>query len=211
MTERNDHQEQNQNDPWERKFSEEEAVPTDNFSRAMRHKKKEREASTLSKVLFFVFLVALFMTIFTIIAKQFKNNEQIQPPAVDNVISVRTSSQSSAASVATTSSTTSSAAASSSSSSAATSVASSSSSSVASSSSSAVASSSSEPAESSSSSASSTAATSGEIIYVVKAGDNLYRIALNHGLTQEELMAYNGLTSTVISVGDELRIPTSER
>ena len=211
MTERNDHQEQNQNDPWERKFSEEETVPTDNFSRAMRHKKKEREASTLSKVLFFVFLVALFMTIFTIIAKQFKNNEQVQPPAVDNVISVRTSSQSSAASVATTSSST---ATSSSSSSAAASVASSSSSSVASSSSSAVASSSSEPAESSSSSASSTsrpAATSGEIIYVVKAGDNLYRIALNHGLTQEELMSYNGLTSTVISVGDELRIPTSER
>lgn len=44
------------------------------------------------------------------------------------------------------------------------------------------------------------------IKYIVEHGDNLYRIALNHGITLEELMNINGLTSELIHPGDELII-----
>lgn len=40
--------------------------------------------------------------------------------------------------------------------------------------------------------------------YTVQKGDNLYRIAQKYGLTEDELMALNGLTSTFIDVGDQL-------
>lgn len=42
--------------------------------------------------------------------------------------------------------------------------------------------------------------------YTVKASDNLYRIALNHGMTQQELMQMNGLTSPTVSVGQVLKV-----
>ncbi|MCZ0717092.1 LysM peptidoglycan-binding domain-containing protein [Aerococcus kribbianus] len=43
--------------------------------------------------------------------------------------------------------------------------------------------------------------------YTVKAGDNLYRIALNHGVELSTLKAANGLTSNAIHVGQNLVIP----
>lgn len=43
--------------------------------------------------------------------------------------------------------------------------------------------------------------------YVVKAGDNLYRIALNHGVSEEAIMQANGMTSKTVFVGQELVIP----
>lgn len=46
----------------------------------------------------------------------------------------------------------------------------------------------------------------GEQTYTVQAQDNLYRIALNHGMTQQELMDLNGLTSSEVSVGQVLRV-----
>lgn len=42
--------------------------------------------------------------------------------------------------------------------------------------------------------------------YTVKAGDNMYRIALNHGMSTEELMQLNGLTVETVYVGQELRV-----
>ena len=42
--------------------------------------------------------------------------------------------------------------------------------------------------------------------YTVQQGDNLYRIAVNHGLTQQELMDLNGLTEPVVSVGQVLQV-----
>ena len=42
--------------------------------------------------------------------------------------------------------------------------------------------------------------------YTVQAGDNMYRIALNHGMTTAELMALNNLTSESVFVGQELRV-----
>ncbi|MEG0442897.1 MAG: LysM peptidoglycan-binding domain-containing protein [Carnobacterium sp.] len=42
--------------------------------------------------------------------------------------------------------------------------------------------------------------------YTVKAGDNLYRIALNHGMTTEELKALNGISGDEVSVGTVLKV-----
>ena len=50
----------------------------------------------------------------------------------------------------------------------------------------------------------------GEIIHVVQAGENLYRIALRYGLTYQELAAYNGIANpNALSIGQEIRIPPS--
>ncbi|MFL2099953.1 LysM peptidoglycan-binding domain-containing protein [Desemzia sp. FAM 23991] len=40
--------------------------------------------------------------------------------------------------------------------------------------------------------------------YTVKAGDNLYRIALNHGMSTDQLKSLNGLTTDEVSVGTTL-------
>lgn len=42
--------------------------------------------------------------------------------------------------------------------------------------------------------------------YTVKAGDNMYRIALNHGMSTEELMQLNGIQEETVYVGQELRV-----
>ena len=57
-----------------------------------------------------------------------------------------------------------------------------------------------------SSSASNFASPEGEITYQVKKGDNLFRIAKQFGLSTEELMAINGLTSPALKVGQVLVI-----
>jgi len=54
--------------------------------------------------------------------------------------------------------------------------------------------------------ASNFASLEGAVTYQVKKGDNLYRIAKKFGLSTEELMAINGLTSTALKVGQVLVI-----
>ena len=46
--------------------------------------------------------------------------------------------------------------------------------------------------------------TEGRTTYTVQAGDNMYRIALNNGMTTQELMALNGLTEETVYVGQVL-------
>ena len=46
--------------------------------------------------------------------------------------------------------------------------------------------------------------------YTVKSGDTLYRIALNHGMTVQELKRLNGLTSDMIRVGQQLTVSGSQ-
>ncbi|MEZ4515445.1 MAG: LysM domain-containing protein [Chloroflexota bacterium] len=47
-----------------------------------------------------------------------------------------------------------------------------------------------------------------EQVYIVQAGDNLFRIGLRYGFTAAELAAYNGIPDmTRIYVGQEIRIP----
>ena len=42
--------------------------------------------------------------------------------------------------------------------------------------------------------------------YTIKAGDNLYRIAVNHNMTLDELMQANGLSSTEAQIGMVLNV-----
>ena len=46
--------------------------------------------------------------------------------------------------------------------------------------------------------------------YVVKSGDNLYSIARKYNTTVDELKRLNNLTSNVLSIGQVLKIPSSE-
>ncbi len=47
-----------------------------------------------------------------------------------------------------------------------------------------------------------------EVVHVVQAGENLYRIALRYGRTYQEIATYNGISNpAAISVGQEIRIP----
>lgn len=41
-------------------------------------------------------------------------------------------------------------------------------------------------------------------VYVVVAGDNLYDIGLAYGVTEDELMAWNGLATNLLQIGDRL-------
>lgn len=53
-----------------------------------------------------------------------------------------------------------------------------------------------------------TATPGGEIIHVVQAGENLYRIGLQYGLSWVVIAEYNGITDpNAITVGQEIRIP----
>lgn len=53
--------------------------------------------------------------------------------------------------------------------------------------------------------------TSNDIIYTVKSGDSLFNIARNYNKTVNELMAYNNLTSNLLSLGQQLRIPRTNQ
>ena len=44
--------------------------------------------------------------------------------------------------------------------------------------------------------------------YIVKKGDSLYKIAQNNNITVSELMQLNNLTSTNLSIGQRLKLPT---
>ena len=45
------------------------------------------------------------------------------------------------------------------------------------------------------------------IPYIVKAGDNLYAISRNYGLTVDELMNFNNLNTNILNIGQTLKIP----
>ena len=48
-----------------------------------------------------------------------------------------------------------------------------------------------------------------ENIYIVKSGDSLYKIAQNYDTTVSEIMKLNNLTSTLLSIGQMLQIPST--
>ena len=48
------------------------------------------------------------------------------------------------------------------------------------------------------------------ITYTVKAGDSLYSIAQKYGTTVDEIKKANNLTSNLLSIGQQLKIPTTK-
>ena len=45
------------------------------------------------------------------------------------------------------------------------------------------------------------------IIYTVKSGDSLYQIAKKNNTTVNDIKTLNNLTSNLLSIGQELKIP----
>ena len=50
---------------------------------------------------------------------------------------------------------------------------------------------------------------SNEIIYVVKSGDNLWKIANSYGVSVDDIKKLNNLTSNLLSIGQKLKIPSA--
>lgn len=48
----------------------------------------------------------------------------------------------------------------------------------------------------------------GQEVYTVVAGDNLYRIAVDNGTTEEHLMAINGLSTNLLQIGQKITLPS---
>ena len=48
------------------------------------------------------------------------------------------------------------------------------------------------------------------ITYIVKAGENLYAISRNYGLSVDELMKFNNLNTNILNIGQTIKIPTSK-
>lgn len=47
--------------------------------------------------------------------------------------------------------------------------------------------------------------------YTVKSGDTLYRVAVNHGLSADDLLEFNQLSSATINVGQVLQLPSGAK
>ncbi len=57
---------------------------------------------------------------------------------------------------------------------------------------------------------SSASSSGGEVIHIVQAGENLFRIGLKYNVAPETIAAYNGISDvTLIYIGQKLRIPTA--
>lgn len=48
------------------------------------------------------------------------------------------------------------------------------------------------------------------IVYTIKSGDTLYRIAQAYNVTPNQIMNFNNLNSTILTVGNTLKIPLSK-
>lgn len=186
----------NNGEPWSRKFGEDENLKSRQYSRSARNT-KNKEVAPLLKVLLFLFLAILIIPFATIYYNKQNQNTPAPKSAEQVMINKRVASSS---------------------------VESEEASSEESEASSEVAESVTEPEASVAETPSSSIApavveppapevtepetTTGEYnnSYTIKAGDNLYRIALNHGMTLDELMQANGLSSTEAQIGMVLNV-----
>lgn len=190
----------NNGEPWSRKFGEDENLKSRQYSRSARNT-KNKEVAPLLKVLLFLFLAILIIPFATIYFNKQNQNTPAPKSAEQVMINKRVASSSVEISEEASSEETSEEV------------------------SSEVVESTVEPPESSiaetpsSSAAPAVVETPVETVkepetatgvynnsYTIQAGDNLYRIALNHGMTLDELMQANGLSSTEAQIGMALKV-----
>ncbi|PTQ84702.1 LysM repeat protein [Trichococcus patagoniensis] len=189
----------NNGEPWSRKFGEDENLKSRQYSRSARNT-KNKEVAPLLKVLLFLFLAILIIPFATIYFNKQNQNTPAPKSAEQVMINKRVASSSVESSEEASSEETSEEV------------------------SSEVVESTVEPESSIAETPSSSAApavveTPVETIkepetatgvynnsYTIQAGDNLYRIALNHGMTLDELMQANGLSSTEAQIGMALKV-----
>lgn len=189
----------NNGEPWSRKFGEDENLKSRQYSRSARNT-KNKEVAPLLKVLLFLFLAILIIPFATIYFNKQNQNTPAPKSAEQVMINKRVASSSVEISEEASSEETSEEV------------------------SSEVVESTVEPESSIAETPSSSAApavveTPVETVeepetatgvynnsYTIQAGDNLYRIALNHGMTLDELMQANGLSSTEAQIGMALKV-----
>ncbi|WP_106448619.1 LysM peptidoglycan-binding domain-containing protein [Trichococcus alkaliphilus] len=189
----------NNGEPWSRKFGEDENLKSRQYSRSARNT-KNKEVAPLLKVLLFLFLAILIIPFATIYFNKQNQNTPAPKSAEQVMINKRVASSSVESSEEASSEETSEVV------------------------SSEVVESTVEPESSIAETPSSSAApavveTPVETVkepetatgvynnsYTIQAGDNLYRIALNHGMTLDELMQANGLSSTEAQIGMALKV-----
>ncbi|MGA9519269.1 MAG: LysM peptidoglycan-binding domain-containing protein [Trichococcus sp.] len=185
----------NNGEPWSRKFGEDENLKSRQYSRSARNT-KNKEVAPLLKVLLFLFLAILIIPFATIYFNKQNQNTPAPKSAEQVMINKRVASSSVESSEEASSEEVSSE----------------------------VVESTVEPESSIAETPSSSAApavveTPAETVekpetttgvynnsYTIQAGDNLYRIALNHGMTLDELMQANGLSSTEAQIGMALKV-----
>ncbi|MFY9901711.1 MAG: LysM peptidoglycan-binding domain-containing protein [Trichococcus sp.] len=185
----------NNGEPWSRKFGEDENLKSRQYSRSARNT-KNKEVAPLLKVLLFLFLAILIIPFATIYFNKQNQNTPAPKSAEQVMINKRVASSSVESSKEASSEEVSSE----------------------------VVESAEEPESSiaetpSSSTAPAVVETPVETVkepetttgvynnsYTIQAGDNLYRIALNHGMTLDELMQANGLSSTEAQIGMALKV-----
>ena len=189
----------NNGEPWSRKFGEDENLKSRQYSRSARNT-KNKEVAPLLKVLLFLFLAILIIPFATIYFNKQNQNTPAPKSAEQVMINKRVASSSVESSEEASSEENSEEV------------------------SSEVVESTVEPESSIAETPSSSAApavveTPVETVeepetatgvysnsYTIQAGDNLYRIALNHGMTLDELMQANGLSSTEAQIGMALKV-----
>ncbi len=182
----NDDLKQNEEQPWERKFGEDENLKNRQFSRSARNS-KGKAVAPLSNVLLFVFLIVivapvLFMMWFSIS----NNSNQVKPRTADDVMLTKTVETTAMADTTVAPSTT-------------------------------------QQATTTAREATTTAPRQAETTqqaqqqgggqqsgnyttYVVKQGDTLYRIAVNHGMDLATLKRINGISGDNIAPGTTLKV-----
>jgi LysM repeat protein len=189
----------NNGEPWSRKFGEDENLKSRQYSRSARNT-KNKEVAPLLKVLLFLFLAILIIPFATIYFNKQNQNTPAPKSAEQVMINKRVASSSVESSEEASSEV------------------------ISEEVSSEVVESTVEPESSIAETPSSSAApavveTPVETVeepetatgvynnsYTIQAGDNLYRIALNHGMTLDELMQANGLSSTEAQIGMALKV-----
>jgi LysM repeat protein len=200
-----DNQQNQPQEPWNTKFDDD-LDDDGNYSRVKKRRRSHGNSVLTWSITVGLIVILLVPIIWLAVDKRMQNSADTQESssvAVSSSAKAKRSSSAKAASEAKASSK----AASKSSSAKKASVAKASSKSAAKGSSTSASASESSTAESSSSSAESSSASSAAGTYTVQSGDNLYRIAVNHGMSLSEIQELNGMgSSTSVTPGQTLKV-----